>query len=175
MLYELPITDFAVIYEKVMCIGNLNMIEENLLQRKHAQYQVSVDEYKSFRQDGYLVVRGLVAPEEVRGLAQYTGDLMAGRFTLPGIPPPADDATETERRTHYERVHMPHRTQEIAERYLLHPRVVDVLEGTHWTRYSESADYALLQATRAGWTGFPSGFVLHPHSARFLDRRLDCD
>ena len=105
------------------------MIEENLLQRKHAQYQVSVNEYRAFRRDGYLVARGLVAPDEVLELAQYTEDLMAGRFTLPGIPPPADDATETERRTHYERVHMPHRTQEIAERYLLHPRVVDVLEA----------------------------------------------
>ncbi|MCY4018485.1 MAG: phytanoyl-CoA dioxygenase family protein [Chloroflexi bacterium] len=105
------------------------MIEEQSLQRLHQPYQVSVDEYKAFRRDGYLVLRGLVAPDEVRQLAAYTEDLMAGRATLPGVPPPADDASDRERRLHYERVHMPHRTEEIAERFLLHPRVVDVLEA----------------------------------------------
>lgn len=105
------------------------MIEEQLLRRVHQPYRVSVDEYKSFRRDGYLVVRGLVAPDEVRELAAYTEDLMAGRAILPGVTPPADDASDQERRLHYERVHMPHRTEEIAERFLLHPRVVDVLEA----------------------------------------------
>ncbi len=97
--------------------------------RAHEPYQVQVDEYKAFRRDGYLVIRGLVAPEEVAELAQYTDDLMAGRATLPAIAPPAANATAAERRHHYERVHMPHRTEEIAERFLLHPRVVDVLEA----------------------------------------------
>ena len=105
------------------------MIPEALLQRKQEQYRVTVEEYKAFRRDGYLVVPGLVAPEEVRDLAQYTEDLMAGNRTLPGIAPPPNDATEVERRLYYERVHMPHRTEEIAERFLMHPRVVDVLEA----------------------------------------------
>ena len=105
------------------------MVLAEPLRRTHEQYQVTVEDYKAFRRDGYLVVRALVAPEEVQDLAQHTEDLMAGRDTLPGIPPPAEDATEQERRHHYERVHMPHRTKEIAERFLLHPRVVDVLEA----------------------------------------------
>ena len=59
------------------------MIEEQLLQRKHEQYQLSVEEYKAFRRDGYLLLRGLVTRDEVRELAQYTEDMMAGRRTLP--------------------------------------------------------------------------------------------
>ena len=105
------------------------MIEEQLLQRKHEQYQLSVEEYKAFRRDGYLLLRGLVTRDEARELAQYTEELMAGRKTLPGVAPPAESATEQERRHHYERIHMPHRTEEIAERFMLHTRVVDALEA----------------------------------------------
>ncbi|MDE2910246.1 MAG: phytanoyl-CoA dioxygenase family protein [Chloroflexota bacterium] len=97
--------------------------------RAHEPYQVRVDEYKSFRRDGYLVVRGLVAPAEAREWAEFTDDMMAGRRAMPGLPTPPGDATEAERRGFYERIHMPHRTCEIAERFLLHPRVVDVLEA----------------------------------------------
>ena len=105
------------------------MIDEQLLQRKHEQYQLSVEEYKAFRRDGYLLLRGLVGPDEVQELAQYTEDMMAGHKTLPGVAPPAEGATEQERRHHYERIHMPHRTEEIAERFMLHPRVADALEA----------------------------------------------
>ena len=55
--------------------------------------------------------------------------MIAGRRTIPGIPGPSADLTDAERRRYYERVHMPHRTLEVAERFLLHPRIVDVLEA----------------------------------------------
>ncbi len=105
------------------------MVLAEPLQRTHEQYQVSVEAYKTFRRDGYLHVRNLVAPEEVADLARFTDDMMAGRQTVPGIPAPSADLTEGERRHYYERIHMPHRTCEIAERFLLHPRIVDVLEA----------------------------------------------
>ena len=97
--------------------------------RTHEPYQVRVEEYRSFRRDGYLVVRGLVAPDEVAELARFTDDMTAGRQTIPGIPAPPDGLSDAERRLYYERIHMPHRTAEIAERFLLHPRIVDVLEA----------------------------------------------
>src|SRR6476646_8059310 len=50
-----------------------------LLNRKD-KYIVSVDEYVSFRRDGFLIVRGLVSPEEVQQLKQHTEDLMQGRL-----------------------------------------------------------------------------------------------
>ena len=99
------------------------------LERTETRYRVTVEQYKQFRRDGYLVVRGLVTPEEVAELALYTEQLIAGERSMPGVDPPAADASESERRLHYDRVHMPHRTEAIAERFLLHPRVVDVLEA----------------------------------------------
>ena len=48
---------------------------------------------------------------------------------MPGLPSPPEDASEAERRHFYDRIHMPHRTCELAERFLLHPRIVDVLEA----------------------------------------------
>jgi len=97
--------------------------------RTHEPYQVRVEEYKTFRRDGYLVVRGLVAPDEARELADFTDDMMAGRRVMPGLPAPPANATEAERRHFYDRIHMPHRSCDIAERFLLHPRIVDVLEA----------------------------------------------
>lgn len=97
--------------------------------RRYETYQVRVEEYRAFRRDGYLVVRGLVAPEEAREWADFTDDMMAGRRTMPGLPSPPAEATAAERRHFYDRIHMPHRTSEIAERFLLHPRIVDVLEA----------------------------------------------
>src|SRR5918995_3128329 len=71
---------------------------------------VSIEEYVRFRQDGFLIVRGLIAPEEVQQLLDHVDELRAERGDLL-------------------RVHMLHRKLEIHERYLLHPRIVDVVAG----------------------------------------------
>ena len=105
------------------------MVFAETFERSQQQYQVRVDDYRAFRRDGFLHVKGLVTQDEVADLAQFTDNMMAGKRTIPGIPPPAADATETERRHYYERIHMPHRTLELAERFMLHPRIVDVLEA----------------------------------------------
>ena len=105
------------------------MVLADFPERTHEQYQVRVEDYKAFRRDGYLKVSGLVAPDEVAELARFTDDMMAGSATLPGIAAPAAELSDAERRLYYERIHMPHRTLELAERFLLHPRIVDVLEA----------------------------------------------
>jgi phytanoyl-CoA hydroxylase len=71
---------------------------------------ISVDQYVSFREDGFLIVRGLLGPDEVRELLDHVDDLVAADGNLL-------------------RVHMLHRRLEIHERYLLHPRLVDVVAG----------------------------------------------
>ncbi len=105
------------------------MVLADPLNRTHEQHQVRVVDYKAFRRDGYLHVRGLVASDEVAELAQFTDDMMVGRRTILGVPAPPEDLSDAERRHFYERIHMPHRTLELAERFLLHPRIVDVLEA----------------------------------------------
>jgi phytanoyl-CoA hydroxylase len=71
---------------------------------------VTVEQYVRFREDGFLIVRGLLAPAEVRELIDHVDELVAGDPELL-------------------RVHMLHRRLEIHERYLLHPRIVDVVAG----------------------------------------------
>jgi len=44
------------------------------------RYHVSIDQYRSFRRDGFLVVRDLVPPADVAELRQHTDDLMQGRL-----------------------------------------------------------------------------------------------
>jgi Phytanoyl-CoA dioxygenase (PhyH) len=68
---------------------------------------VTVDQYVRFREDGFLIVRGLLEADEVQELLDHVDELVAENPELL-------------------RVHMLHRELEIHERYLLHPRIVVV-------------------------------------------------
>jgi phytanoyl-CoA hydroxylase len=69
---------------------------------------VTVEQYVHYREHGYLIVRGLVAPGEVRELLDHVDELVTQRPDLL-------------------RIHMLHRRLEIHERYMLHPPIVDVV------------------------------------------------
>jgi phytanoyl-CoA hydroxylase len=71
---------------------------------------VTIEQYAHYRRHGYLIVRGLLEPDEVQELLDHVDELVAEQPDLL-------------------RVHMLHRRLEIHERYLLHPRVVDVVGG----------------------------------------------
>lgn len=110
------------------------------------RYRVSVQEYIAFRRNGFLVVPGLVAPTEVAELQQHTEDLMQGRLpeqnrqmserdpnrdhgvTVQGLESPPAHLSPEEKAQYFLRIHMLHRQLELHERYMLHPRVLDVLE-----------------------------------------------
>ena len=113
---------------------------------KHEKYQVSVEEYITFRRQGFLVVKGLVSPEDVTELREHTEDLMAGRLpeqqknmegrdlsndsgtTTQELEAPPDHLSDEEKAQYFLRIHMLHRHLALHERYMLHPRVLDVLE-----------------------------------------------
>lgn len=121
------------------------VIEHKTEQR--TPYKVSVEEYKSFREMGFLVVRGLLSPEEVAELREHTEQLMEGRLpeqnrrmsdrdtsadtgtTGQALGAPPEHLSPVEKAQYFLRVHMLHRKLELHERYLLHPRVLDVLEA----------------------------------------------
>jgi phytanoyl-CoA hydroxylase len=67
--------------------------------------QITVDQYVHYREHGYLIVPGVLEPDDVAELLDHIGD---------------SDAL---------RIHMLHRREEIHERFLLHPRIVDVVAG----------------------------------------------
>lgn len=93
------------------------------------RYRVSVEEYAGYQDAGYLVVQGLVAQWEVEELRGHAMDLLCGRATLPGMAPPAEGASESDLLARFSRVHMLHRVDAVSERFMLHPRVLDVLEA----------------------------------------------
>ncbi|MDZ4765139.1 MAG: phytanoyl-CoA dioxygenase family protein [Chloroflexota bacterium] len=97
--------------------------------RPYAPYPVSVDEYVRFKQDGYLVVKGLVARAEVQAFNEHTDAVMNGEIRIPGLTVNDQSLSLAERRKAWDRVHMAHRVMEIHERFLLHPRIIDVLEA----------------------------------------------
>ena len=114
--------------------------------REAMPYRVSVAEYRAFREQGFLLVRGLVRPDEIAELQQHTEDLMQGRLpeqnlsmserdvakdtvtTGQGLEAPPTHLSPVEKANYFLRIHMLHRKMELHERYMLHPRVLDVLQ-----------------------------------------------
>lgn len=99
--------------------------------------KLTIEEFRRFRRDGFVVIPGLVPPEDIAELRAHTEDLMAGRlpeqqpdapeeFRLPDM---GRDKTPLERANAVPRIHMLHRKLALHERYLLHPRVLDILES----------------------------------------------
>jgi phytanoyl-CoA hydroxylase len=114
--------------------------------RETDRYPVTIDQYSHFRRWGFLVVPQLVTPEEIAELRQHTDDLMQGRLpeqqtvmaerdptkdrgvTAQSLEAPPPHLSPEEKAQFFLRVHMLHRKLELHERYLLHSRVLDVLE-----------------------------------------------
>lgn len=112
----------------------------------HTPYRVSVKKYRTFREKGFLVVRGLVSPDEIAELRQHTDDLMQGKLpeqqartmerdpakdggtTTQGLEAPPAHLSPEEKAQFFLRIHMLHRKLELHERFMLHPRVLDVLQ-----------------------------------------------
>src|SRR5690348_12567087 len=104
------------------------MIQESL-STDAGPYRVSVEEYRSFRRNGYLIVRGLVSPTDVREMSDHIDDLIAGRIEVEGIEPPQPGATLEENEKRLLRIHMMHDRIPLWEQWMLHPRVLDVVEA----------------------------------------------
>lgn len=98
------------------------------LERADEPYRVGVTEYTTFSEQGFLLVRGLVSPEDVGELVTHTENLLSGRETIPGTPAPSFTNPDGQAE-YWLRIHMLHRKLAIHERFLLHPRILDVLEA----------------------------------------------
>lgn len=110
------------------------------------RYPVTAEQYRRFRADGFLVVPQLVSPEQIAELREHTEDLMQGKLpeqrtrmqdrdvdadggvTTQDLEAPPEDLSPDEKAQFFLRIHMLHRKLELHERYMLHPRVLDVLE-----------------------------------------------
>jgi hypothetical protein len=98
-------------------------------QERADRYRVHVEQYRDYRRDGYLLLRGLLAPEDVDRLRRWADDVLYGREPVPGIDPAQESATLDELLGRFTRIHQLHRVLPTAEWGLLHPRLLDVLEA----------------------------------------------
>jgi phytanoyl-CoA dioxygenase PhyH len=97
--------------------------------RTYEPYRVRVQEYVTFREQGFLVVPSLVPLDDVQELNAHVDNLLDGRETIPGVQPAPANLTAEQKLNYWQRAHMLHRVLPIHERFLLHPRVLDVLEA----------------------------------------------
>jgi chlorinating enzyme len=98
---------------------------------KSGRYTTTIDEYVSYRRDGFLTVRGLLSRDDTQRLQQWTADVYEGEINLDHLSRAhawmgGEQKTE---RLASARLHMPHLENATAEWGLLHPRVLDVLES----------------------------------------------
>lgn len=89
-------------------------------------FRLPVVDYIAFRRDGYLILRGLLTPEEVKELHDHCDALLNGSESLDGY---IDAPTKEEREKQLLRVHQGHFRHALWERYLLHPRILDVVQA----------------------------------------------
>ena len=105
-----------------------------------------MEQYVRYRREGFLIVPQLVSPDEIDELRLHTEELMQGRLpqqrnemaardlsqdqgvTMQALEAPPAHLSPQEKAQHFLRIHMLHRKLALHERYMLHPRVLDVLE-----------------------------------------------
>ena len=107
------------------------MTTPQAIAQQYQTYPVHVNEYVTFHEQGYLVVPGLVPAEDVEEMNAHIDRLLSGKETLGGARVMRDLGKEP-RPDHFDdwlRVHMLHRRLPLHERFLLHPRILDVLEA----------------------------------------------
>ena len=97
------------------------------------KYELSIEQRRFFFTNGYLCVKGLLSDEELAELDAYSNDAMHGRIDFDhviaeGVEPRCEGNTPAEMEDKFFRLIHFHRHVELFERYLLHPRVLDVLE-----------------------------------------------
>lgn len=95
---------------------------------KYEPIRLSVSDYRTLRQDGFLKVQGLIPPEDIQDMMLHMDRVLEGKETAPGFPKIDPSMSATERASLFSRIHNAHRVHAAHERFLLHPRILDVLE-----------------------------------------------
>jgi phytanoyl-CoA hydroxylase len=105
------------------------MTTSEMATQVYEKYRVSVEQYRQFREQGFLVIKGLVPSEDVREMNDYMDDMLAGRRTIEGALIMKGFGLKPNAPADWSRAHMLHRLSPVHERFLLHPRVLDGLEA----------------------------------------------
>lgn len=96
--------------------------ERSLIRLIHGQ------DYRTIREKGFLKIEQLLPDADIREVSSHMDDVMQGLDTAPGFPQFEGSMTAAERAAAFNRIHNAHRVHPLHERFLLHPRILDVVE-----------------------------------------------
>lgn len=82
---------------------------------------------QSFVDNGFLVVEGLVTPEEVEEMRQDTVTIAKGGYPCESLQPLPPETTDTEALQSILCIHQPHYISPVMEKYATHPKICGVL------------------------------------------------
>ncbi|MCS7221468.1 MAG: phytanoyl-CoA dioxygenase family protein [Anaerolineae bacterium] len=90
--------------------------------------ELSISEREQFEREGYLLIPGLLSPSEVQELIE-TMTAMHASAPIPELNYYPLSAAESggDVLKQYPRIMHPHRVNETAKRYMLHPRIISIL------------------------------------------------
>lgn len=95
---------------------------------------LSPDQVKSFVDQGFLAVPGLVKPEELQEIREEAVALARGKYPSPSLKPLPADTPADEVLRKILCIHQPHYLSPVLERYIRHPGICGVLSqicGAH--------------------------------------------
>ncbi|KAF9893980.1 hypothetical protein FE257_008951 [Aspergillus nanangensis] len=98
---------------------------------RYEPVQLSVHDYRELQEKGFVKVAGLIPQSEIHELSLHMDRVLQGQETAPGFPPIDASMSEADRVARFSRIHNAHRVHAMHERFLLHPRILDVLESLH--------------------------------------------
>ncbi|OAL30008.1 hypothetical protein AYO22_01914 [Fonsecaea multimorphosa] len=85
-------------------------------------------DYRTINEKGFLKISGLIPEADVKELSEHMDCVLRGEASAPGFPRIEPSMSEAERLAAFSRIHNAHRVHPLHERFLLHPRILDVLE-----------------------------------------------
>lgn len=92
-----------------------------------ASQPITVDA-DSYRENGFLVVEGLVSPDEVEELRADALRICRGEYPHPNLPPVPKDTPDEAALAQYLCIHHPHKISPVIHRFLAQPGMVEVLK-----------------------------------------------
>lgn len=98
------------------------------VREKYEPVQLSVADYRKVHEDGFLKISGLIPQSDIDDMSAHMDKVMSGEETAPGFPHIDASMSASERASRFSRIHNAHRVHAMHERFLLHPRILDVIE-----------------------------------------------
>ncbi len=105
-------------------------VEQFSSKRIEVPHPISDEQVRSYVNDGFLTVEGLVSPEELDELKRDTLKIARGGYPCETFEPLPETTPESEVLKSILCIHQPHYVSPVMEKYVKHPKICGVLSQT---------------------------------------------